>query len=92
MIAEVDLGKNAFNHLKFPLKLPNREEKTKPERRGTEMYHGQPCTRATMQKVRILVFHVDHESANKTCYRTRQLLRQMAMDIAKYIPGRLCRR
>jgi hypothetical protein len=84
MIAEVQFGKNAFNHLKFPITLPNGEKKTKPEHWGTEVLHGHPCTRATLPTVRILVFHVDHDSANKSCNKTRQRLRQMALDIAKY--------
>jgi len=84
MIAEVDFGRNAFDHLKFPLTLPNGETKNKPQHWGTEIIHGQPCTRATLQKARILVFHVDHAAANTKCHKTRQRLRQMALDIAKF--------
>ena len=84
MIAEVDFGTNAFNHLKFPLRLPNGEEKTKPAHWSTEIRQGHPCTRPTLEKAWIRVFHVDHNAANTKCYRTRQRLRQMALDIAKF--------
>ena len=40
MIDEVDFGKNAFNHLRFPLTLPNGAKKTKPAHWGTEIRHG----------------------------------------------------
>jgi hypothetical protein len=36
MIAEVDFGKNALNHLKFPMTLQNGEVKTKPTHWGTD--------------------------------------------------------
>jgi hypothetical protein len=84
MIAEVDFGKNTFNHLKFPMTLPNGEVKTKPTHWGSEIRQGYPCTRATLEKARILVFHVDHHSANTKCHKTRQRLRRMASDIAQF--------
>jgi hypothetical protein len=84
MIAECDYGLNSFDHLKFPVTLPNGSLKEKPGHWGGEIKHGQPVTRATMTTVRTLVFHVDHEAANNCCHKTRQRLRQMALDIAKY--------